>query len=926
MNKIITIILSLITGTVYAQTGSVLQDASMFAPAVSSKAEEIMAAMFAGAMDNTSGGNPLVDLIQNINLIAMIVAGILITYQIINAFIATAHEGEFLGKKVNAATYPLRIALASAVIVPIKSGYALVQIVVMWLVVQSIGFADQTWISYITSPNFNKNLDIRVSSVQSKSLASAILESTVCLEALKKVTAPVPGNPITAEHNWGMHQTKNDATSTIKVFGDLNQAQGFRVDQCGLIDIQSPNNLFKQNERENNAVETTVGTDYKKNSELTVIQATVIAAHKTALDKMISSLSNMAKEMIDNPEQEFNGKRFNSIVNEYNLYISEFAEKEMMKYDVYKTVKEQAINDGFISSMFLYNKMADMADIVGRSIVPQSTPNKPLAMTNSTYKDQYDIYMNKINGKLLTTSIKVSASPSKLEENNEWSIRSWVENKIAEEVNGGAFQIYPNEHPIMAAKRMGTNLLNTTIGITFSLLIGSLVGAGALVGIIVPTMFTVAGPVIIFTLVIIPITPMMYILGSIIAWVISVVEAVIIAPFWAVAHIIHGDDMLGSGERGYKLLLNILLKPVFIVVGVIASFVLIGVISSFIMANYSDIMGDLSSGNSVGILSKFFYLILSYAVISVLMFTTMMSVMKVIFQLPDRIMQWITNSENTLGGSAQDLAGAGSTAGKIATGGAALAGNVAGKSLKGGKDAFDKFKANTNDKKLKESQSKAQEQEKFNGLSGLGKLQHNMGKDSKYGGNNSYSNVKAVEDVQGMSGQLDGFQEGLGEQFASAYNEERGEDGNKSDHSTAFQNAFNKTLGSSFEPGSVQANMISSMASDPKSAQSGFTAISKLKDFGSISTSSPEGMMLSAVAGNPEQLNTGIEALSKLKKHGESKGMLAGEISKEISSFASNVSTKTNGFTDENTQKAIVGEYRKSKDKITTSVLPDIGV
>ncbi len=898
MNKIITIILGLITGSAYAQSGSLVQDASMFAPAVSSKASEIMAAMFAGLMEK-EGGNPLVNLIQNINSIALIVAGILITYQIMNALIATAHEGEFLGKKVNAATYPLRIALASAIIVPVKAGYAIVQIIVMWLVVQSIGFADQTWISYVSAANFSDSMKITLASPQSKSLASSVLENMVCVESLKKITTKAPGDPLNVEHNWGVFTSQNDTEKIRKVFGDMNQAEGFRIDQCGYIEVQSPKNLTDGN------------INSQKDAELLAIQATVIAAHRSATEQLITDISGLASKIVNEEKYQYNGLDLVSITNKYNNSVKEAASREMTRYDAFKSIVEQSKNDGFISSMFIYNKMADLADIVGRSVVAQNTVEKPREMTNPIYKDQYAIDLLKIEGKLANTSIQINNTTNNNDSDGVIAkTKRWVENKMLEEVEGGWFQIYPNEHPIMAAKRIGTNVLNFLISTSFALgvgafLAGGLGGAAGAVQYILAPLWTVGLPLVFFTLIVIPITPIMFILGSIIAWVVSVVEAVIIAPFWAVMHIVHGDDMLGNGEKGYKLLLNILLKPVFIVVGVISSFVLIGIMSSFIMNNYSNLMGSLSSGSSVGILSTIFYYLISYFIITILNFTIMMSLMKLIFQLPDRIMQWITNSENTLGGSAQDLASAGSTAGKVSGAALAATGNLAAKGISAGAEKVNSIK----------NQSAALK-EKENNMSGLEKLQNNIGKNSNYGSTDSFGNIKSVEDIKGMEGQLNQLRDGLGEEFSSLYNAERGADGNNSTHSLAFQNALNKTIQSNFEPDSVQSKILGKMSGDPKSAMNSAQALSKLNDFGSINSSSPEGKLLESVAGNPISLSTTVEALSKLKSHGENKGMLNGEINSSISTFASNVAEKTENFTKGNVDAIIVGEYKKVKEKM----------
>lgn len=892
MNKIriiIATIFGLMTGSTFAQgASSVAEGASMFTPALNSQAEKIMGQMF-GGISSIDGANPLLDLIQNINAITLIIAGILITYQIMNGLIATAHEGEFLGKRLNAATYPLRISIATAVIVPVVKGYAIVQIVVMWLVTQSIGFADQTWISYISKQNFSEAISVSMPSPQTKDMADSILESLVCVESLRKITNLPEGHPLYTKNNWGIHEVQNDTNKVRYVFGDLYQGHGFTVDQCGYIEIPTPKNLVAdKNIAEKfgdiykgytNTVTGSVGIKVfsdkviPRETELIAIQSAVGAAHRREIDRLISSTQLIANKIINDENYKINGADFSNIISEYNKQIKNAATSEIKRYNPFKSIIEKAEMDGFISSMFLYNKMADLADIVSRSVVMKSTYEKPKTMTNPTFKDQYTTDMLKVKGKLISSDVMVS-NASDGDDSMEGKMNRWLDQKISEHIDGGMFQINPGEHPIMAAKRIGTNVLSVITSLTTALGIGATVFpmASTTLLTILSGIWTAGLPLILFTLVIIPLTPVLYILGSIIAWVTSVVEAVIVAPFWAVMHIVHGDDMLGSGEKGYKLLLNILLKPVMIVVGVIASFSLIMIFTSFIASNYGAMMEDMAMTSNTGALTKFFYMIASIYIITILNFTIMMSIFKLIFQLPDRIMQWITNSENTLGGSAQDIAGVGGTAAKITTAGAGLAGNIAGKGLGG----IANQRANQIASEKSTNKSK---EEAFNKLPASDKLNNFMKKEG-YGGSDSLSNVKASSEVNGMSQQLDGLGGGMGEQFASSYNQERGENGTNADHSTAFSNALTKTFASNFDAGSPEMKLAGAMAGDPKTA-----------------------MM-------------GVQAISKLQKFGENRGMLSNDISNSISSFASNVAKGTKDFTEGNLSEVMGNEYYKTKNSM----------
>jgi len=77
---------------------------------------------------------------------AMLVMGVLmVIYISIIGVMATAHEGEFLGKKWHKLWTPIRMVLGIATLVPTASGYSVIQLIVMWVIVQGVGAADQVW-------------------------------------------------------------------------------------------------------------------------------------------------------------------------------------------------------------------------------------------------------------------------------------------------------------------------------------------------------------------------------------------------------------------------------------------------------------------------------------------------------------------------------------------------------------------------------------------------------------------------------------------------------------------------------------------------------------------------------------------------------------------------------------------------------------
>ena len=79
------------------------------------------------------------------NIGVFVLAVIIIIYTLIISVINTAHQGEFLGKKLDSLWVPIRSVLGIALVLPMPSGYSIIQVFMMWMVVQGVGLADTIW-------------------------------------------------------------------------------------------------------------------------------------------------------------------------------------------------------------------------------------------------------------------------------------------------------------------------------------------------------------------------------------------------------------------------------------------------------------------------------------------------------------------------------------------------------------------------------------------------------------------------------------------------------------------------------------------------------------------------------------------------------------------------------------------------------------
>lgn len=125
---------------------------NLFQLAPNDKSIDYLAAIF-GTMNGvlTQDAGPagslslLGTMFRTFNSIVLVIGVLIVVYITVVGVLATAQEGEFLGKKWNSLWVPLRVVLGIAALVPTGSGYSTLQIVMMWVIVQGIGAADVLW-------------------------------------------------------------------------------------------------------------------------------------------------------------------------------------------------------------------------------------------------------------------------------------------------------------------------------------------------------------------------------------------------------------------------------------------------------------------------------------------------------------------------------------------------------------------------------------------------------------------------------------------------------------------------------------------------------------------------------------------------------------------------------------------------------------
>ncbi|VEG91047.1 type IVB secretion system protein DotA [Legionella spiritensis] len=130
------------------------------------------------------------------NAAVLALGGIVIIYTLLVSTMNTAQEGQLLGQKWSSIWVPMRSTLGLALLIPKASGYCLMQIFVMWVVVQGVGAADKVWnaaLSYlnrggvIVQTQINPIASLTASGSGVAKGASTILAGQVCMAGIQMV-------------------------------------------------------------------------------------------------------------------------------------------------------------------------------------------------------------------------------------------------------------------------------------------------------------------------------------------------------------------------------------------------------------------------------------------------------------------------------------------------------------------------------------------------------------------------------------------------------------------------------------------------------------------------------------------------------------------------------------------------------------------
>ena len=213
----------------------------------------ILKTLFGGLPIFGSGEDGLQHIFAAFNICILFLGGILLGYNLFLGLVGTANTGQTLGA-YNTTMTPLRISFGVAFILPVANGYALIQLIIMWLVLQGISLADFMWSSFVDDKNLATTLAVQPVQPEARLLAKNILLASVCMAAVNK-QAEIDGDNIKMAWSFGYGKDRKildaegvnlieyvKAHPTEKIIlnaGEVEGRNGISDSACGSVVINS---------------------------------------------------------------------------------------------------------------------------------------------------------------------------------------------------------------------------------------------------------------------------------------------------------------------------------------------------------------------------------------------------------------------------------------------------------------------------------------------------------------------------------------------------------------------------------------------------------------------------------------------------------------------------------------------------------------
>lgn len=576
------------------------------------------------------------------NYAVLFLGMLFVMYTTIKATLDSAHDGQLLGKSLSEIWVPIRTVIGTSLLLPLQTGFSILQMAVLWLALQGVGVADRMWDVAMDKLAIDGTLGY-VSVPNPRALAATILRGEVCMAAMNqqfigsnsptrivlvKDVAPMLVNGNAAEQlHW-----REQPTTRIN------------PDTCGALTWQENSQADR--------------------SESSAAAGPILAAHAMGIEQMVNDLRPVAEAIVNNKGTLPKGV-IESTAAKYHDLVQAAAKQavdaspELAKQVFIKSAKE----GGWIYAGTWYNNMTRINDSIQAAVnalpiaQPATIDRVETAIVLQNYEDAMavtDEYIkDRANAPDRAYDAEVADASSVRSMSDVWRLfnaPAMLGIKSLTERLAGA-----NTSPLGQLRAIGNDMIGIGIAVktvhfalagvassrVATLTVGNVFEVGealktlqGTVDFVTNSLWTVGT----FLAWYLPAIPAIFWISGVTRWLVSVVEAILASPLMA-AMTIHpsGDELVGRAGPGYMLILAMVMQPALLLFALVLSVLMTYPLGWFVNHIFLSLVDGITADSTTGLVA----FVALCGLYLVMMVFAMHGAFALIQTVPDNVMKFV---------------------------------------------------------------------------------------------------------------------------------------------------------------------------------------------------------------------------------------------------------------------------------------------
>lgn len=593
----------------------------------------------------------------------LVVAGIFFIWTIFVTVSTSAHEGKFMGPKQSKPAFAvMRTVLGFGALVPMPSGYSMIQVFVMWIVLHGVGFANNAWnkaLDYFSTGGVVLVSENTADAGEQIDFAANVLQAQVCMFYHEKMAKGGKLDDTGKYVNEFTPQYEKNSVRFPAKAGSNSDAG------CGKFSWDAEDDL--------------------KNSYM-----------KTAMQQLVYDTSPIAQEIV-HPKGNIHHlpSRIETVVEDaaadwisYTLPVrGKIREGQKEYFDLAKqrgwifagmyyyglTSLQREFSDDDKWQFWPTHKITGLNMAGGSASGVLKFPSIPGQFDASLDSEakagnlkelgHHYIVVADAVAKAKQDAQKLGLTPNAPGDENDMptdnSVMNYMLKSVLAGVNMANKAIMQNDasktDPVLQLQIAGNEMMKTIyhvwIGGSMAIMASSIVlsvwSSASPVGYAFRDMINFFTPLLMLLLVTlyvqgltmayyIPMVPFIVFTFAVMGWFVVVIESMIAAPLVALGltHV-EGHDMWGRSEEAMWLLLNVFLRPILMVFGLVAGMILSRIGLVLLNMGFGQLMSEFTKVNDMYISVGRFMIYIALAIMIV------NASYSLIHKVPDRVMRWL---------------------------------------------------------------------------------------------------------------------------------------------------------------------------------------------------------------------------------------------------------------------------------------------